>query len=155
MTCETCLKNKSTLQCGICQANLCKGCAEFVETEFQMMTTVPKELSLQVYCHQCYGEKIVPQLEIYNEISERAREVQIYFKDQGKETRLLKRTEKPLRILDCKDYDESLLRLAYLAAEKGFDTLIDVDVTSKKVRQDTYQLTIWSVSGVPTMKRNR
>lgn len=153
--CQTCLKSKSTLSCGICSADLCKTCAQFLDAEFEMMKVIPSELSHQVYCHQCYDSQVIPQLEHQQELIERAKNVQVYFKDQGKETRLFKRTELPIQVVDCKDYDECLLRLAYFAVERGFNTLIDVDVVSKKVRQDTYQLTLWSGTGVPLTRAHR
>lgn len=120
-----------------------------------MLSQIPSELSHRVYCHQCFDSKVSPRLEETLDLIHRAKDVQIYFKGQGKETRLFRRTEKPLKVVDCKDYDESLLRLAVLATEKGFNTVVDVDAVSKKVRQDTYQLTLWSVTGIPVDTKRR
>lgn len=80
----------------------------------------------------------------------KARNVGIYFKDQGKETRLLKRSEKPVRVLDCPDREETLLRLAFLAVKAGFIGLLDVDIVATKVRDGAYQTSSWSGSGIPS-----
>jgi hypothetical protein len=41
------------------------------------------------------------------------------------------------------------MRLAFLAAENNFNALVDVVVTSEKVRNEGYQTTKWKGTGVP------
>ena len=61
----------------------------------------------------------------------------------------MSRNEKPLHVKNCSDKNETLLRLAFLAALSNFNTLLDVDITHKKVRDEVYQKTMWFGTGVP------
>jgi hypothetical protein len=117
---------------------------------FAFLAQPTKDLTHPIYCTHCYDAKITPALEKYNQIMEQAKEVHIYFKTQGKETRTIKRKEKPLKITDCEDYDEALLRLAFLAAQLKYNALVDVVAQSKKAITKGYQKLIWSVTGTPT-----
>lgn len=101
------------------------------------------------YCPECFNSQVQPEIEKYNELIEKARDINVFEKTQGKETRLIKRIEKPVKITDCPDRDEALLRLAFFAAEKNYNSIIDVDLIPKKVQDGRYQKTIWSGSGVP------
>lgn len=80
---------------------------------------------------------------------ERAKDVQVFFKTQGKETRLIKRLEEPYEVLDCNDEDETVMRLAFLAAKNNFNSIIDVDLKYEKIRINGYQTHKWSASAVP------
>ena len=151
--CTTCKNPKATLRCGLCHGPICKGCAEFVpEESFAFLTKIPAELSHAIYCIPCYNEKIAPALDSYNEIMERAKNVFVYSKSQGKETRLMKSTEEPLKVADCLDREETLLRLAFLAAQANFNALIGVEIISKKsTKTTTYKTISWSGTGIPTV----
>lgn len=120
------------------------------EDAFSFMAQVPPELKFSVYCPQCFDASVAPALSEYREALKRAKEILIFGKDQGKETRLLSRKEPPVQVLECDDREETLLRLAFFAAQGNFNGLIDVDLVSKKVRQGTYQTQKWSGTGVPT-----
>ena len=149
--CVTCHKPKATLVCGICACSVCKYCAQIMDDgAFSFMAKVPEKLKHQVFCGPCYDTEVAGELQTYNETMERAKEVQVFFKDQSKETRLIKRPErKPYRISDCADHDETVMRLAFLAAQANYNALIEVDVVSEKVRQNSYQTHIWSGTGMP------
>jgi len=82
-----------------------------------------------------------------------ARQIDIYFKDQGKETRLMRREGEPFIINECADREELILRLAFLGALNGFSTLVDVDIVGKKVREGSYQTTIYRGSATPANAR--
>lgn len=149
-SCGSCLKPSATLECGHCKDSVCKKCANFVEADqFSFMGQVPEELSHQVYCHRCYEEKVAPALTRHEEAMERAKNFPVFFTTQSKETRLIKRKEQPLTVQDCTDRDETLLRLAFLAAQGGFNALIGVELTSKKIKDGTYQTQVWSGTGIP------
>ena len=96
---------------------------------------------------------MVPELKNYDHVMTLAREVSVFLKSQGKETRLIKRLEDPIRVTDCADKEEILLRLAFLTVQAGFDTLVDVEITSEKVREGGYQRSKWQASGVPARVR--
>ncbi len=80
---------------------------------------------------------------------QKARNVSMFYKDQGKETRRMSRIEKAITIENCLDKNEIILRLAFRAVENGFNTLVDVDLVSKKVKQGNYQHSVWSGTAVP------
>ncbi|MCC2677947.1 MAG: hypothetical protein K0R29_523 [Pseudobdellovibrio sp.] len=80
---------------------------------------------------------------------ETAKNILVFEISQGKETRLIKRKEAKLVVEECPDRDETMLRLAFQAAEKGFNAIIDVDIKSKKVKEGKYQHTMYSGTAIP------
>lgn len=155
-TCCTCQKPKATLECGICKDYVCKNCAHFLDDDsFSFMAQIPADLAHGTYCIPCFDSKVASELESYNETMEQAKNIHVFEKDQGKETRFFKRLEKPIKVENCPDRKETLLRLAFFAVKGGFNTLIDVDVTSAKIRSGTYQTQIWTGSGIPTTVEER
>ena len=150
-TCAVCLTGKATLECGYCQCALCKSCAEFLsENEFQYMEHRPQKLSSLVYCYNCHISTVVPEVEKYQQMLAKAEDVRIFDKSQTKETRLMKRAEKPLYVQKCADPQEATMKLAYLAASKNFNALIEVDIKTVKVREGSYQTSECSATGIPT-----
>src|SRR5262245_3331877 len=134
-TCCDCQKPKAQLECGVCKASVCKVCAHVLrEDHFSFLPKVPEILTRGVYCGSCFEQNVEPSLTDYDATMERAREVLVFFNDQGKETRLIRRTEKPLRIASCADREETLLRLAFLAAKAGYNAVVDIELTGKKIR---------------------
>lgn len=149
LTCTSCQKTKAPYVCGLCRASVCKTCVQFVETdEFSFYQKVPDVLSHGAYCLTCFDEKVSPEIARYHRLINEAKQVNVYTTTQTKETRLMKRTEKKLKA-ECWDKDEALLRLGFLAAQNGFDTLIDVDVVYEKMRDHAYQKTKWTSVGIP------
>ena len=118
---------------------------------FRFLQPCPQDLAYSAYCGACFNQKVVPALESYQEVMRRAEDVIVFFKNQGKETRLIKRKEKPLKVIDCDDHDETLLRLAFLAAQANFNGLVDVEITSEKVFDHAYQTKKWNGCGVPVL----
>lgn len=148
--CCVCQKPKANLVCGICQSAVCKKCAQFTEEDsFSFLDKIPPHLTHGTYCGPCFDAKVAPELASYAETMEKAKDVAVFFKDQGKETRLIKRSNEVFRVKDCLDRDETLLRLAFFAAQKDFNSVIDVDLVSEKIRSGTYQTQRWSGTAVP------
>lgn len=148
--CTTCGKSKGLLNCGICECTVCKYCAQIPgEDRFSFMPQIPEKLTHGVYCGVCFDQSVASDLEAYDQTMEKAKDVHIYFKKQGKETRLLKRIEDPFQVLDCPDRDEAILRLAFVAAQKNLNAVLDVDVITKKIRLGSYQTQSFSATGVP------
>lgn len=113
------------------------------------MSERPKALDSSTFCEACYFEKIEPIIKTYEENLEKAKQVNLFYKDQARETRLMSRAAPEIRIENCLDRDETILRLAYRAAELQYNSLIDVDIKSVKVREANYQHSVWSVTGIP------
>ena len=78
-----------------------------------------------------------------------AEQVNTYDIKQGNETSRIRRIEKPIKVENCGDKKEALMKLAFMAAQKGFDTLVDVDIQSEKIGSGTYKKLIWKGRAVP------
>lgn len=149
-TCATCFKSKANLTCGICNDTICKKCTQFVDEDaFSFLKTVPAELAHGTYCNLCFDSKVAPEKARYDEMMEAARNIMVFMKKQAKETRLIKRYEPDVVVEDCADEAETLLRLAFFAAQLKYNSLIDVQITPKKVKQGQYQTTVYCGTGIP------
>jgi len=148
--CSSCGKAKANLSCGLCHTVICKSCAQFIEPDqFSFLPKVPKDLSYSVYCDSCFTNQVSSEIESYNQKMTAAKNVAVYLKKQSKETRLIKRTELPVQVTDCPDHDEAILRLAFLAILANCNSIVDVQLTSKKTRTGSYQSLLWSGSALP------
>jgi hypothetical protein len=149
--CRSCQRPKANLICGVCEGAVCKKCTQNLKADtFTFLTHIPAELTHRNYCPFCYDEKVAPALESYERTLRKAKAVFVFLKTKGEETRLFSRSEKPLQVRDCPDREEAILRLAFLAAEKDCNTIIDVDIRSEKVRNQAYQTMKWHITGVPS-----
>lgn len=149
--CSHCGKKKSPYQCGVCNDTLCKSCVQFMpDGAFQFLTFRPKEISHNWYCSVCFDQNVGTALVTYEEIAARAKGVSVFDISQGKETRFVKRLEKPIVIESGLDQHDITMRLAYMAAEKNFNSLVDVNIKATKVRDGSYQTTAYSGTGIPT-----
>ncbi len=151
VACSGCLRPKVVEKCGLCEAPLCKKCTQFVKPNtFAFLNPLPAELSHKEYCEPCYWAKVEPALADYGQKMYRAKNFFVFHRHQGEETRLWKRTEKPLNVIDCTDREETLLRLAFAAAKLGdFNALLDVTITQKQKRNQGYQTSRFSGVAVP------
>ena len=150
-TCYVCHRPKATLACGICKEDLCKYCTQFVEEgHFSFYSYLPPELSHTTYCNPCYDAKVEPKQEQYDAMIAEAKNINVYLKDQGKESRTFSRLEPAVTVERCADREETLLRLAFQAVERGFNGLVDVDIVAEKVRDGAYQTQVFNASAIPT-----
>ena len=148
--CATCLQPSPSFHCGLCQTAQCDDCVQQVsEGEFSYLKRLPPELSHRAYCGVCYGEKTEPALESYRETVERAKNVFVFYTTQRKAIPLIRRTKETLRVEECPDRDETILRLAFFAAEQKFNAIVDVEVVSEKVRDGSYQTSKWKGTAYP------
>jgi hypothetical protein len=92
---------------------------------------------------------VAPELSLYEETLEQAKRVFVFFKTQRKSIPLIKKEKNPEWIEESPDRDETILKLAYISASRGFNAIMDVETTSKKVRNEAYQTSVWSGSGIP------
>lgn len=119
------------------------------ENIFLFLESIPEELSFGFYCPPCFDGKVEPEVRAYQLAMKRAKQVNIYYKKQSKESRLFKRKADPLKVVGCADRDEALLRLAFLAVQANYTMIVDVDLTAEKVRNAGYQTSLWSAKGIP------
>lgn len=155
-TCSLCQKNETALSCGLCACAVCKSCALILDSEsFEYLKKRPEDLTHSAYCPACYDARVAAALDEYNETLERAKDIDVYFKNQSKETRLIKRIEKPIRIQECADRDEVVMRLAFFAAQMNYNAVVDIDLISEKVGNGSYKKLVWRGSGVPANASSR
>lgn len=158
--CSTCQKpvRGALRACGQCHVPLCKSCAQVAGPEafaFIAHQDLPAELRHDFYCGPCFDAQVAPALAEYESAIARAGQVYVFGKDQAKETRLIKRKEPFVQVQDCADEREAILRLAFQAAQKGFNAIIDVDLRATKVKNHSYQTTIWSGRAIPAQMTAR
>ncbi len=149
--CTACNSKKAHLSCGICRDSQCKYCVEFNdEDQFSFLPHKPEELCHLVYCRPCYDKIVAPELKKYNEAFEAAKNILVYFKKQGKETRLFKRLADPIAVKGLKSSQEVEMYLAFQAVLSQHNAIIDVDIVGEKVRDGSYQTMSWSGTAIPT-----
>jgi hypothetical protein len=150
MGCISCRKDKALLKCGLCECDVCKYCAQLQpEDSFSFLPDAGPELKHSVYCIPCFDQHVAEKWEDYQQTIEEAKNLQIYLSNQGKETRLIKRKVRPIKVTNCDDHNETILRLAFQAVKSGHNALVDVNVTSVKVRVNGYQSSVWSGTASP------
>lgn len=148
--CYTCGKSKTPLHCGICSEPLCKSCAQILEEDtFSFLKAIPKHLEHFVFCGPCFDSQVAPEVQKYEELMAKAKETLVFYKKENKETRLVKRFADPLHVENCPDHDEAILRLAFLAAQKNFNSIIDVEVSHVKEGTGSYQKYTYKAHGIP------
>ena len=148
--CCVCQKPKAKLECGLCHSPVCKKCVQFIdEGSFSFYEVVPKNLNHTTFCGPCFTEHIISEIAEYERLVELAKDVFVFYKDQGKETRRMPRENKTLEIKACADREEVVMRLAFLAVLDGYTTLVDVDIQHEKVRDGSYQTSLWHATAVP------
>lgn len=150
LVCISCGKSKAYLKCGLCSNQICKKCTRFLEEgTFSYLRRIPQDLMHTTYCEPCFENSVSSELSKYQELIEAAKEIRIFYNDQRRETRLVPRLEDPYTVQDCSDEQEVLMRMAFWAAQAGFNSVIDVEVVGKKNKIPGSQRMIWSGSGLP------
>ncbi|MGZ3724023.1 MAG: hypothetical protein ACXVA9_13865 [Bdellovibrionales bacterium] len=148
--CITCKNQKAPLTCGVCAAHVCKACAQFASEEsVALMEVIPAHYELGAFCQDCFDQTIAPEIAVYNEVLERAEKVDIFYKTQSKESRFIRRTEKAIKVKACVDKDTAVMKLAFIAAQKGFNILVDVETDHDKIRMAGWQTSTCDGSAIP------
>lgn len=151
LPCGSCKSTKARLQCGVCELPLCRTCAQFLERNsfHLLLPDIPAELLHETYCPSCFVSKVAPALHEYEENVNQARAVLVFTRSRGDETRVVRSSEKKIRVEDCSDEKETLLKLAFIAARKKYNALLDVEFSSRKIRNGGYQTSLWNGTGIP------
>jgi hypothetical protein len=150
LSCISCRRPKANLVCGNCEDPVCKDCAEFLEAStFSFRESVPEELTYNYYCSHCYDDVVKPELQAYQDTLTLAKDVFFFFSTQRKPFHLLKRAKHLIHVKECRDRDETILRLGFKAAELGFNAIVEAQVTSKKLRDEGREKSQWEGKGTP------
>ena len=149
-SCETCGSSKQCKNCGICARVICKACTHYVDSHhFSFMARVPAKLKLSNYCSECFEAEIEPSIAQYDEMMEKAKDCYFLTKNYTGNVRVLRRYTKRVSVAECDDRRETIIRLAFLAAELGFNAIIEGEVESAKKRMGGYQTSTWKGSALP------
>ena len=148
--CLTCRKPKANYICGLCGDHSCKSCACFTSPEaFSFLPKVPKELTHSVYCSPCFDAKVAGPLQDYEDTLEKARDIMVFSKDETRKTGHLKRKEQPYTVTDVEDEQEAVMRLAFFAVKDGFNCLLDVQISHRKIIVGSHKKTVFSATATP------
>lgn len=148
--CAACRSPKGAFKCGICKSRLCKKCTQPLEAgSFSFLHPLPEELAHTIYCGPCRVTKVDSALAQYEDTLAKAKAIYVFSKGQEEESRYVGRSEKPLQVSGCADRAEALMRIAFTAADLGFNCLVDVAVTGKSVRNHAYENSVWDAKGIP------
>lgn len=148
--CISCRSPNAALHCELCNETVCKNCIQVLDEDaFSFQAVTPPELRHIRYCAFCYDAHVAPALEKYTEVLERARGLYFFFTTQKKQYPLVRKARQKVVVEACNDRDETILRLGFLAAELGFNAIIEGEVTAKKVRNEGYQKSVWHGVGTP------
>jgi hypothetical protein len=151
--CLSCRKREGAYECVSCQNSVCKPCSESVgDRLFISLEEIPVEQVAGRFCGQCFDADMGPRLEAYRETMEAAKQVFIFFKTQRKHIPLIRKSKVLVKVDECADRDETILRLAYYAAKEEYNAVVDVDVVGKKIRAAGSTKTAnWKGSGYPAV----
>lgn len=149
--CCSCQSTKAPLTCGLCEESVCKKCTVFLDEDaFSWSPVVAPEFKHLAYCRLCFDAKVAPEIEAYEAMKAKAKEVFVFFKTESKESRLIKRLEDPITVVECPDREETLLRLAFLAAQRDLNVIVDIEIEGKKVRTGAYQTLVFNGTAIPS-----
>lgn len=150
-TCKTCKGPKAKYQCGICGECTCKKCTQFQTETFSYLLKVPETLTHTQYCSQCFEEHVAAPLHDYEQTVEEAKEIVVFSKEYTKQTRLLSRRADVLKVSDCEDETDALMRMSFQAVKLGYNALVDVEFKNKKVINGSHKRFIVDATSIPTI----
>jgi hypothetical protein len=154
-TCIVCQSKKvTTATCGLCQGALCKTHkVSLGATAFLLLEKIPAPLAHAHYCASCYDTQVAPALATYDEMAEKANDIYFITKNYTGYVHVQRRHTKRVLVKDCADRRETILRMAFQAAELGMNALIESEVESFNTRKDGkpggYQSARWKGSAMP------
>jgi uncharacterized protein YbjQ (UPF0145 family) len=154
-SCVSCRKPETASSCGICQGDLCRKCRLFLgDAAFPFLSDVAPELKHAYYCGPCYDEHVEPVKTAYDASLERAKDVNVLYKGSKSTVRYEKKADRETTVSGSPDRDETILRLAFEAARAGYNAVVDVEISSEKVRNHGWQTSSWTGRGTPAEIRS-
>lgn len=154
--CKTCKGPKAKYQCGICQECTCKKCTQFQVETFSYLIKIPEILTHSQYCSQCFEEHIASELQDYQQTVEEAKEIVVFSKEYTKQTRLLNRRAEVLKVFDCEDEEDAMMKMSFQAVKLGYNSIIDVEFKNKKVINGSHKRFIVDATSIPsTIDKNK
>jgi hypothetical protein len=151
--CLSCRKRAGAYECVECENPVCKPCSESLSDPlFVSLEQIPEASVAGRFCGQCFDRDLAPRIEAYRATMEAAKQVFVFFKTQRKHIPLIRKAKVMVKVDECIDRDETILRLAYYAAKEEYNAIVDVDVDGKKVRAaGSTKTATWKGSGFPAL----
>lgn len=118
------------------------------------MPNIPPELQHSIFCYSCHQQTVAGPLAEYEALVQQAKEIIVFNKSQGKETRFIRRNEDWIEFKDCEDEDEAVMKLAFHAVQIGCNAIIDVEINTQKIRLGSYQTQKFHVKGRPAQVKD-
>ncbi|MEO5668817.1 MAG: hypothetical protein ABIR96_12215, partial [Bdellovibrionota bacterium] len=149
--CAVCNGPKATKTCRLCEAMVCKKCIETLGTDaFVLLPKIPIELSHSMYCARCYDTHVAAPFAAYEEIAAKAEGVYFVTRDYNGYVHVIERHTTRVSVEICEDRRITILKMAYLAAQLGFNAIIDAKVQSFSYNlEGGYQSARWKGSSLP------
>ena len=148
--CPLCSSVKAQFECGLCKKVVCKSCVErFDQDLFSYLSAAPQKLKHENYCSPCFDQEVASEKLRCEELLAAAENVFFLTNNYRGFVRIFLKHTKRVEVKACPDRRECILRLAFFAAELGFNAIIDSDIVSKKIKNGKYQTTTWSGSAIP------
>jgi hypothetical protein len=82
---------------------------------------------------------------------EKAKKVFVFYTSQKRKPFALKRSRTQVSVKDIPDRDETIMRLAFLAALHNYNAIIETEIVSEKVRNHGYQKSNWRGKAIPIL----
>lgn len=141
-SCRRPAKNRS---CGLCHIPVCKDCEKLLADDaFLYAPVLPEGAGHSRYCIECFEQKIEPQLATYSETLELAKNITHVSVNYRRPLPTIKEANNDILVEDCVDRQEAILKLGFMAALGGYNSIIRTKVESKKIRNHAYQTSSWS-----------
>lgn len=156
MLCSQCLIAKKNVNpCASCQQLVCRDCRGFLDAE-TLFENDPELINQgqqlgQIFCSTCYESQALPLIQKRQELEANAQGVYYWSKSYRGRIPVLEKSSKVLTVAQCKDRGDAILRLSYEVAKHGYNGLLNLEVQSKKVRNEGYQKMAWSAQGLPVL----
>ena len=148
--CVYCSSKKTPFCCELCGAVSCKGCT--VRLDFEKnpsLARIPSLVGREIICASCFDAHGAEAQARDRDLESRAKETYFLTKNFRGNVRISRRHTKRVSIEGCADRRDCILRLAYFAAELGFNAIIDAELESKKIVMGRYQSAEWRGSALP------
>jgi hypothetical protein len=117
--------------------------------EFLYETEPTKKPTGATYCGRCEDTVLLPLRQNYTDTFNAAKAVSVVPKNYRGRVTVIRKANVTLHTGPWADKSQAELALAFGAAKKGFNAILQADFFGKKVRNHGYQHTEWTGSAVP------
>lgn len=149
MPCKLCQAPKTVKTCNVCQGDVCKNCVRYFDKEESpFFPKVPRVLQKTVFCFDCFEAKAQPEIEKYNEVLDRAREVIVVKKAYRGPITISKKKNETTTVKRKADEKIAVAQLQFLAAWEGFNAVLQLETDSFSKKNAGWETSEWSATGV-------